>query len=1255
MDTFNTIGMMFLIPEAVGILLAVWLNGKIAAKAGKSQNFYSVLTAVVCLVMAVLGWLLIYSLGAQIFYRNVLSFVFAAIGAVFVNVQMRGFLKFKRRKKVGEPKILTVKPAGVDFESLTLRRRLAEQDKDFYIKGGNYKYLDIEPKDASTLEKGEEKPKKKNWFLRNIYILLAFFFPVLFMVLCYAARGVAPFGNLQTLIIDSWHQYYPFLLDLHEKLQSGGSLFWSWNIGGGTNYLSLLSYYELSPLNWLSVFVPTEHLRLFWMYGIVAKIGFASAFFAIMLRYLFKKNDLSLAIFGSMFALSAFFMGYYWDTMWLDTAALTPLVIMGMYKLMREGKFLLYVVSLAVALMANYYIGLFLCYFTLLMFVVFAISNWQGAKNFISNLLRMGVYTVLSLFITACVTIPAFLGLQNTVSTGGDMPTSLAINNFGDASAKPDLPTILALFGKVITNTLSFITPNDVKTEALPNIYCGLAAVFLGIIFFTSKKFRLREKVCYGVLLSFIILSFIIRQLDFIWNGFHFTNMIPYRFSFLFSFVLVLLAFRAYHVLAKDTRWDIVIACIFMALILLYAFGIQTKTIELAGMTVNYVVIGSLLIAGIFAAVFLLHSKGKLKRSVLNAVIAVLVLTELFAVTKISVESFGFNSYSGYPMEGENVSKAVELMKEREAGKPDIWRAETTRSHSVNDSALNQYPGLSMFSSMANVNMTYYTQNFGFSSWPAGNRYAYYETSPVSNLFFNLKYQISRNNKYNNTKYMQEIFTQGSTKLLENTKYLPMGFVVSSDIYKTDEFPLLEVPRTYDVSNNPFDVQNQFFKAATEIETPVYDAIIPTAVDDSKGEMTVSETAYGKYYFTTVSGTGHKLKFYYTAPQDGLYCAFMQVPGGDNMNAHRATAEYGLKAGQTIQYNKETEAYVLTNEDGTTVPNVLLLENETSGKTVAIDLAEGESTLTNTDGRCSITDSNGNSIPVIAAESVSAAADVSSVTAKDVFNGKTFTYTAGGNNTITVNEDKSIYEYKNSNGKRLAVVANIGQIDEARTAAQQVVARLSQAVKTEEVDDYTIGRPNIAAVGEFKKGDLITLYTTLKDDTTTGSMQVYFNRLNSDVFEQGYEILSKSVLQADFKDDTHLNGTINVQNDGVFYTSIPYEKGWSVKVDGEQLMTVDEYKKSKGLADSIEVAPIDGLIYPIGDALLAFPITKGQHTIEISYIPNGFVPGMSLTIFGIVALAVMCILRHRLRKKAFFKVHLRPLSKDDVQEQDAED
>ena len=40
-----------------------------------------------------------------------------------------------------------------------------------------------------------------------------------------------------------YHQYVPFLGELQSKLQSGGSLFYTWNGAGGSNFWNLLAYY----------------------------------------------------------------------------------------------------------------------------------------------------------------------------------------------------------------------------------------------------------------------------------------------------------------------------------------------------------------------------------------------------------------------------------------------------------------------------------------------------------------------------------------------------------------------------------------------------------------------------------------------------------------------------------------------------------------------------------------------------------------------------------------------------------------------------------------------------------------------------------------------------------------------------------------------------------------------------------------------------------------------------------------------------
>ena len=104
--------------------------------------------------------------------------------------------------------------------------------------------------------------------------------------------------------------------------------------------------------------------------------------------------------------------------------------------------------------------------------------------------------------------------------------------------------------------------------EGLPNLYCGVGSILLAILFLMSENVKLRDKLCCVFLLLFFNVSFIIRQLDYIWHGFHFTNMIPYRFSFLYSFVLLYMAYRAWIGRRKFDPLQIVAATLFTASIL---------------------------------------------------------------------------------------------------------------------------------------------------------------------------------------------------------------------------------------------------------------------------------------------------------------------------------------------------------------------------------------------------------------------------------------------------------------------------------------------------------------------------------------------------------------------------------------------------------------------------------------------------------------------------------------------------------------
>ena len=178
------------------------------------------------------------------------------------------------------------------------------------------------------------KPRKA----RYLY-LTAFLLPVLTMAVMWAVCGVIPFGSKMILAHDQWHQYYPFFLDLRSRLRSGESLLHSWTTGMGTNYLSLFAYYLASPLNLPAALLPEGLLMPYYTLTVLVRLGLAGLFCAFFLKKTFGREELAVVCFSTAYAFCAFFMGYYWNAIWLDTVALLPLVALGTFSLLRDRRY----------------------------------------------------------------------------------------------------------------------------------------------------------------------------------------------------------------------------------------------------------------------------------------------------------------------------------------------------------------------------------------------------------------------------------------------------------------------------------------------------------------------------------------------------------------------------------------------------------------------------------------------------------------------------------------------------------------------------------------------------------------------------------------------------------------------------------------------------------------------------------------------------------------------------------------------------
>ena len=775
----------------------------------------------------------------------------------------------------------------------------------------------------------------ENTKFRWNYVALAFGVPTGLMLIVMFLTSVAPFGEYTMLYSDMFHQYYPFFVEFRETLRSGESLLWNWSVGLGMDYLGLISYYLASPLNLLSVLVPDGWVLSYFSLLMPIKIGLASGFFAIMLKKLYGKDDLALTLFGSFYGMCAWALGYQWNIMWLDTFALLPLVVLGTVLLLRDKKYVLYTVSLFLSIFANYYVGFFVCIFVFLFFFCYELCRFRGVWRFVRDLTRIGFFTVLAIGMTAILELPALAALQDTYSSINKFPEGFSVNiisgeavtlardawtafktakEAGEASfdlwwaaIKASYPPILEGMAQVAGQMgggqeLTYI-------DGLPNLYCGVLPIALGFLFLLAKDVKLRDKICCVFLLLLFMLSFIIRQLDYIWHGFHFTNQIPYRFSFLFSFVLLYMAYRAWLARESFRLWQILLGGALAAGIFL---ADKTRWTDSAYMVVNFSFLGMYLLAMCYGNVQLRSAKKaeaveepaeetaeelteelpaeetveeiladavlpveaveppkqpaswlperpeRLRQSAL--LVAVLLAVELVLNVVNFTVNFSIANYD-YPKGEEDAQSMFDYLREREEVL-DFFRTEVTHAQTLNDGALNGYNGLSTFTSSANVRTTEFMEALGYAGRNNWNRYCWEESSPVANLFLNLLYMVERDTTPAENSYFEVLHSYHDITLMKNEYYLPLGFLAETALAEVDFS-----------ESNAFVLQNKLFKAATGTTSNVWTMLNSDHFAVTAGSGVEIKLSNSTGYTSFKSGTQDtKLTYTYSFDKSGFMC-----------------------------------------------------------------------------------------------------------------------------------------------------------------------------------------------------------------------------------------------------------------------------------------------------------------------------------------------------------------------------------------------
>jgi uncharacterized membrane protein YfhO len=635
---------------------------------------------------------------------------------------------------------------------------------------------------------------------RRLYMMVAFAAPILLYGIVMLAAHVMPFGNQTMLLWDANHQYSAYMSYWQQVLLGTQDGAYSFKFALGGNMAGLIAYYLASPLNLLLLIAPTDNMPLVYSLLILMKIGFCGLTFYILLRAVYRCSWMGL-LFSTSYALMGFVAVYGWTVMWLDALIALPLVVLGLHRLVRNKKLGLYIAALAYTLFSQFYIGYMVCLFSCLYFAYLLIQKAMrmelSLRSFAHTIVRFLGASLLAAGLSAVLLIPAYLSISQ-----GYTLFDASLLSFTRMQSTLDILT------KVYTASVSTVQ----LRSGLPNIYIGIPLLVFAALYLFNPNVPLRNRLLSLGLLAVFWASFQYSTLYYIWHAFDVPQYFPSRFSFLFSFILLELAWQGFadrgeipFSSLKRIAGGMTVAFVLLTALLFRPLSVEYLAYKTIVMDVLFFALTCLLLC--------LERIGR-RRLILLSVCAMqlicLLLNSYYALVRLKV--IWSTTADDYTVQIEESKALVTRIEQQD---DSLYRMEFNFHRTSNDPFVLGNAGLTHYSSVINTETRDFARQVGLLF---ANAHILYNagTTPVLDSLLGVKY-ILRKQEYALTPLPDQyraLWTQGDVTAYENPYALPFAYLVPQQTKTLD-------------NTNPFVNQNLLLSDLTgepaTVFTPVWD------------------------------------------------------------------------------------------------------------------------------------------------------------------------------------------------------------------------------------------------------------------------------------------------------------------------------------------------------------------------------------------------------------------------------------------------
>lgn len=573
-------------------------------------------------------------------------------------------------------------------------------------------------------------------------------------------------------------QYIPFIKMFTRVLTGQESYWFTWSVNMGSNTSALYAYYTLSPFNLLYLIFGKLDENTVTSLVMLGKAGLAAYVFQMFERKVLKQNGIETIAFTLCYVMCGFHIVFFFDIIWMDVLYVLPLLMYVLAEFMEKNKWIPLIFVYAFSFIINFYMSYMLGIFSAVVFALCMILRYEKGrgKQIAGKMFAFGGCVLLAAGMAAVVLLPAGISLLTNVT-----------ENYPAFES----PTLFDIAANLYMGQMQGL-------DAIhPYVYCGLPVLMLVPFYFANPKISKKEKCLAAGALIFLTVPMMFNVLNRWMHAGDQPNMMNYRYSYIFSFVLVVLACRESRYI-KEIRamwWKLYVGLL-AAFYIFIAYFQNMAGVENAVGINGGTILNVVFLAGWFLIGNQLREENTDKQTMAVAVLGLIALEA------------GLNAYicighldhkpvmeRDYQIWRNHLEPLIAEMKEDEG----LYRTSSYLDLNYNSASWFQYKGLASFSSSSNNQLTELLQKLGIYSSSLVNADMGY--TDFTNMLLGTKYRlVGTDIQWANTKY------ERPAELLPLEQSLELGYMVPASVQNV----LLE-------SDNPFENQNLLMRAMTMV------------------------------------------------------------------------------------------------------------------------------------------------------------------------------------------------------------------------------------------------------------------------------------------------------------------------------------------------------------------------------------------------------------------------------------------------------